>query len=610
MLDRRFCWAFWLSRLAFAGLVACIALGGLACNRAPAEAKLSSTANRSLDPVQSEGTTPANAPEDTGKQDLTLNETQRDYLWQIEHHGNLLGKYGFGAIKKALAQEDAGGLASLLAKDFTGSIYDKPREVRVNNDFLQVTRQQQIDQQRIPLDAVHFVERLLAYRRAFGKPPAIEMKLMKLAPEERDNLNSPSWQGSAVLRMWGQSAPGQPTEITLNLEYRIPKPTEESLRRPGWLRSAAIVQSLVGHAQRFLLRDVTRERGIDPSLFVDNWLATGPKKTIHGGVFFCDFNRDGILDLLVTDTNGYFLYKGLPGGKFVDVTNEMGLPRHPVDSARCANVAAFVDLDGDGWEDLILGNHVYRNDQGKRFIDYTYRTNLHMAADAGGIALADFDRDGYVDLYITRPGQGKKDSWLGGRSGDKDGNQLWRNKGNWQFEDVTETAGASGGLRSTFAAVWLDINNDGWPDLYVINEFGNGALLVNNGNGTFREHQLAEGPNDFGTMGVTCGDIDNDGNIDLYCANMYSKAGSRVLGNLKPGSYPEPIMATMRQFVAGSQLWRNRGNLQFEKLGQRCQVAAVGWAYGAALADLDNDGWLDLYATAGFVSSSRDEPDG
>ena len=66
----------------------------------------------------------------------------------------------------------------------------------------------------------------------------------------------------------------------------------------------------------------------------------------------------------------------------------------------------------------------------------------------------------------------------------------------------------------------------------------------------------------------------------------------------------------MRQFVAGSQLWRNQGNLRFEKLGQHCQVAAVGWAYGPALVDLDNDGWLDLYATAGFISSARGELDG
>jgi hypothetical protein len=136
------------------------------------------------------------------------------------------------------------------------------------------------------------------------------------------------------------------------------------------------------------------------------------------------------------------------------------------------------------------------------------------------------------------------------------------------------------------------------------------VLLLNNQNGTFREQQLAPGPNDFGTMGVTCGDIDNDGNIDIYCANMYSKAGHRVIGNLKSDAYRSEIMATMRQFVAGSQLWRNKGNLHFEKLGQQCQVAAVGWAYGAALVDLNNDGWLDLCASAGFMSSSRDEPDG
>ena len=115
---------------------------------------------------------------------------------------------------------------------------------------------------------------------------------------------------------------------------------------------------------------------------------------------------------------------------------------------------------------------------------------------------------------------------------------------------------------------------------------------------------------DFGSMGVTAGDFDNDGNIDLYIGNMYSKAGSRVIGNVAPGTYPEDIMATMRTFVTGSQLHRNKGGLQFEQLGQKFQVAAVGWAYAPAFVDLDNDGWLDLYATAGFVSQDRNQPDG
>jgi hypothetical protein len=175
---------------------------------------------------------------------------------------------------------------------------------------------------------------------------------------------------------------------------------------------------------------------------------------------------------------------------------------------------------------------------------------------------------------------------------------------------VTKSSGTSGDGRSTFSAVWLDANNDGWPDLYVPNEFGNGILYVNQKNGTFREQSLVDGPSDFGTMGVTCGDVDNDGNIDLYCANMYSKAGTRVIGNLRPGTYPEDITAKMKTFVKGSQLHRNQGGLRFEQKGPEWQVADAGWAYGAALADLDNDGWLDLHATAGYISRSRGEPDG
>jgi hypothetical protein len=120
-------------------------------------------------------------------------------------------------------------------------------------------------------------------------------------------------------------------------------------------------------------------------------------------------------------------------------------------------------------------------------------------------------------------------------------------------------------------------------------------------------------------MGVAAGDVDNDGNIDLYVANMYSKAGNRVISNVASGTYPEQTMATLRSFLAGSQLHRNQGSgamgqgsgsPAFEQFGQVWQVASVGWAYGPALVDLDNDGWLDIYATAGFMSQDRNKPDG
>jgi hypothetical protein len=398
--------------------------------------------------------------------------------------------------------------------------------------------------------------------------------------------------------------------VQLSLTYTLPRPAEKLFEGTGWLKACDITQTLVGKATHNLLRDVAAERGIDPKRFHDNWTAPANKKFSQtGGVYLCDFDRDGILDMLITDVNGTFFFKGLPDGKFKEVTAAVGLPTNTI-----MGCAAFVDLDGDGWDDLILGHRLYQNQPdgqgGRRFVDVTRRSNLQVPDAAAQVVVADYDRDGRLDLYFTSGGTPKAGSWVTGRSGDRNGNELWRNKGNWQFENVTHSSGTAGGNRSCFTAMWLDVNNDGWPDLYVINEFGKGVLLVNQGNGTFKEHLLSQGPSDFGTMGVTVGDIDNDGNIDIYCANMYSKAGSRVIGNLRKDAYPEDLMETMRHFVKGSQLWRNRGNLQFEQKGKEWQVASIGWAYGPSLVDLDNDGFLDIYAHAGFMSSNRNEPDG
>jgi hypothetical protein len=392
---------------------------------------------------------------------------------------------------------------------------------------------------------------------------------------------------------------------------RLRRPSEE-LSRGGWLQACEITQSQVASSERYLMREVAVERGLHPEKLSDSWKGSNSASGAPG-LFVCDFNRDGYLDVLIVDPRGYFLYQGMPGGKFRDVTAEVGLPPWPRDSRPRGTVAAFVDLDGDGWEDLILGDRLYRNMEGKEFRDVRTFTgsNFRMPPETVGVAIADFDHDGRPDIYLFQNGQGDTNSWLEGKCGaNHPGNQLWRNKGNWQFEDVTAKSGTDGGSRSTFTAVWLDADNDGWPDLFVPNEFGPGVLYVNQHDGTFRPHALGKGPTDFGTMGVTAGDIDNDGNIDIYCANMYSKAGSRVIGNMRPGTYPEPVMAQIRSFVKGSELHRNLGGLRFEQLGQSFQVHDAGWAYGPALVDLDNDGWLDLHALAGYISRDRNEPDG
>lgn len=562
------------------------------------------------EPVNPLAESPAMAPSKASSSDnLGLPPEEREYIWQIEHHGLVLNKFGFKPLAECIARLDLTGIANRFGADFQGQLLHEPREVRVNNEYAQIVRQQDAGRPPLNVDRAQLLERLLEFRHRFksNKPPKAGFNLITLSPVERGKLDG-LWAGTCLFRIWGETAPGQPAEVICYFQFRIERPTEERLAQPGWLHFLGITQSQVAQATRYLLRDATKERGIDAAAFHDNWLTNSTMVTT-GGVFLCDFDRDGILDMLITDVNRFALYKGKSDGTFEDVTVAAGLPMTSVNTTSIRFVAAFVDIDGDGWEDLILGNQVYRNEKG-RFVNYTQRTNLRIPTDAGGIVAADYDRDGRVDLYVVRAGKSQTDSWLDGKSGDPDGNQLWRNLGNWQFEEVSAQAGVQGGHRSTFSAAWLDANNDGWPDLYVIHEFGNGVLLVNQGNGTFREQLLATGPADFGTMGVACGDIDNDGNIDIYTANMYSKAGTRVFGNVKPGFFPDEISAKFRSFVAGSQLWRNRGQLNFEPIGKKCQVNSIGWAYGADLIDLDNDGWLDLYATAGFISKDRTKPDG
>jgi hypothetical protein len=544
-----------------------------------------------------------------------LDEAERTYLWDIEHHGNLLNKHGFAVLTRALSNNNRSALEACLAANLTASEPDRPTEVKLQTDVLDVHRASDAGKPPRALSRERLLEQLLEWRRIFSATPKAKLSLMTLSPVKRTEPDGP-WQGTGQLRLWGKWAPEMPAEVVVYLHYRIPKPTEERLAEGHWLEACDITQVQVGKARRFLLRDVTRERGIktSPEELYDNW-AEDTALTSTGGVYACDFNRDGWTDLLVTDLKGTYLYQGRPGGKFEDVTAKMGLGNLPKPAKNEVLRAAFVDLDNDGWEDLILGDTVYRNDGGQRFVSMTGKTNLWLPPDYSAIVAADFDRDGLVDIYVTRPGPPLAGSWLTGKSGDTQGNYLLRNKGGWMFEDVTRIAGVGGDQRSTFTAAWLDADNDGWPDLYIINEFGEGVLYHNKGKGTdgnvtFEPRPVAKGPCDFGAMGLTVGDIDNDGNIDIYSGNMYSKAGKRVMGNLRSDAYPPDVMARMRTFVTGSQLHRNLGNFRFEQLGQAWQVNDCGWAYGPALVDLDNDGFLDLYATCGFISRSRTEPDG
>jgi HEAT repeat protein len=535
--------------------------------------------------------------------DLELPESERAWLWQVENRGNELVKHGFGPLAQALEKADRQALSRLLADTFVGSDLAQVQSARLQRDFAEISRQRHSKTAQ-SLDRAAFVNRLLEWRGRFtAEAPRVGLSLKTLQPTQREQLNG-AWQGTAQMRLAGEFTTDKPGEIVVQLRFQLPQLTRQALSKPGWLGSVTIDEVTMAGATHRLFAEVARQRGLQVEKLHDNWNAH-KHAPVTGGIYVTDFNRDGFLDVLLTDLNGCLLYRGKANGSFEEVTAAYGVPQAPP----LSNAIAWVDLDGDGWEDLLLGDRLFRNQQGRHFEEVTRQCNLRIPADVSGVVVADYDRDGKLDLYATRPGKPGGKSWLDSHSADSLGNRLYRNKGNWQFEDVTRATGASGNRRSTFTAAWLDANGDGWPDLHVPNEFGDGVLLLNH-KGTFRPIALADVPADFGTMGLAVGDVNNDGTIDLYCANMFSKAGTRVIGNLRPDAFPPAVLQKMRRFVAGSQLHLNRGNLKFEQVGQALQLAGVGWAYGACLADLDNDGWLDIYATAGYISRSRTEPDG
>ncbi len=549
-----------------------------------------------------------------------LKTQESEYLWDLEHHNNVLSKHGFEKLIDAWRDQDREVMLALFDEDFHGKLIrvEDSQSLELKTEMIDVWRHDSTEESSVDADREALVDWLLEFRLQFADepPPRGRLDVRTIEPPESEQ-GPGTWTVTCIHRLWGRALDGGALEVTVHLTIETDDLTKERLAEPGWLQRCDLRQVASAHTKQKLFRDVTDESGIDPTVMHDNWLEDN--KIINtGGVYACDFNHDGFTDLLITDEHKRFFF-GRPGGQFDEATDEIGLDdESALDLGHWKTMtAAFADLDNDGWEDLILpvSGRVYRNEKGKSLRDVTHKTNLGRLlhrmppSHIGGIAMADYDRDGLIDLYVARsvPPVG---SWLESRQPKMIANQLIRNEGDWFFTDVTKQTDTGGGGRSCFTAVWTDVNNDRWPDLYIINEFGDGALYVNQDGKSFRERDLVDAPEDFGSMGLACGDVNNDGNIDLYVSNMYSKAGSRIMGNMKAEDYPQEVKQKLRNMVGGGEMYLNQGDLKFKTAGQDYQVHAAGWAWGSSLADFDNDGWLDLYVTAGFMSRDRKKPDG
>ena len=332
----------------------------------------------------------------------------------------------------------------------------------------------------------------------------------------------------------------------------------------------------------------------------------------HNGVSFADIDNDGFDDFYVCQPAGLpnRLYRNRGDGTFEDITESSGLGI--LENTACA---LFADFNNNGWQDVILvrnsGPVLFLNEGGGKFREKPDAFQFANPPEGTftGAAVADYDRDGWLDVYFCLyayyqgTGQYRYPSpYHDAENGPP--NFLMRNNRDGTFRDVTSSSGLNkNNTRYSFCCGWNDYNNDGWADLYVVNDFGRKNLYRNNGDGTFTDVAAELGVEDIGAgMSVSWLDFDNDGASDLYVANMWTAAGMRVStqDSFKKESSPD-VRALYQKHAMGNSLLRNRGG-KFDDVTQRANVGIGRWAWSSDAFDFDHDGFADLYIANGMVT--------
>ena len=341
----------------------------------------------------------------------------------------------------------------------------------------------------------------------------------------------------------------------------------------------------------------------------------------NNGVAVGDIDGDGLDEIYVCQPGGLpnRLYKNRGDGTFDDVTDRAGVGLH--DDSTCA---LFVDLRGIGRQDLVVATIgaplLFLNDGSGRFREKrdAFRFRTAPQGTFTGMAAADYDRDGRIDLYLCTYIYFQSEDqyrypapYYDSRNGPPNflfHNELTEDGGGW-MEDVTERTGmGENNNRYSFAPAWCDFNGDGWPDLYVANDFGRGNLYLNEG-GRFRDIAEEAGVGNPGPgMSAAWFDYDGDGRPDLYVSNMWAAAGQRIVEDraFQPGA-AENVREAYRRHARGNALYRNRGDGSFASTGANEGVEMGRWAWGADGIDFDNDGIPEIYITCGMLTNSAPE---
>ena len=361
-----------------------------------------------------------------------------------------------------------------------------------------------------------------------------------------------------------------------------------------------------------------------------------------GGVAAGDLDGDGLPDLYFTSNEGpnaLYLNRTEPGGpiRFEDATEAAGV----AGSSDWTTGVTMADVDGDGRLDLYVSAvGAYRGQRGRnelflnegpgpdgapRFREAAAEVGLDFEGFGTQAAFFDYDRDGDLDVYLlnhavhtdrtyARPAQTRQRD-------ERAGDRLYRNDasegGAVRFTEVTEEAGILSGISGYgLSVVATDADGDGWPDLYVGNDFHeHDFLYLNNRDGTFREaSQTALAHTSRFSMGADAGDLDGDGRPDLVVLDMAPRR--EAVRAVSAGDDTYDVAELKREMGYGAQIARNSlqlnrgtaadGDPRFSDVAALAGVEATDWSWAALLADLDLDGRRDLYVTNGIWRRPND----
>ncbi len=322
---------------------------------------------------------------------------------------------------------------------------------------------------------------------------------------------------------------------------------------------------------------------------------------IGTGVAIGDFDGDGKPDIFVVSKTGKnHLYRNLGNFHFEDVTDRAGVGG-PVGAWKTG--ATFVDINNDGRLDIYVcrfnaPNLLYINQGDGTFKEMAHAYGLDVVDGSGMACFADYDRDGWLDLFLVTNVLDAEAHPTGQHD------YLFHNNGNGTFTNVTDRAGIYGEAQG-HTATWWDYNNDGWPDLYVDNDFNEpDRLYRNNGDGTFTDVLSSVVPHTpLSSMGADLADLKNDGLIDLVVAEMAERTHAtdeRGMAKLRSGIVETDDPAVAPQY-ARNAVYLNTGTGYMQEAAYLTGLAATDWTWSVRLEDLDNDGRVDAYFTNGMI---------